>query len=239
MYLQDLASIKEQMPDTIEPFSFVNFAKRHKLSVLIREIFQYHQQGFCLKPVASIQKYLGSLDIYELSELKALASQYQDVDGDKAITVDVIEEMLKGEPQPTAVPVKAVDQRSSVRIPPIVVPTANGVGGGNSPRASQNISAQPPQQTPAKISPKPSVSNNDTGISLLEKFTQIDTARMKPMMIGLLQDDLNFRNEIRTLLSTLGTGNKSTVDSAISKDFPGAKATAWNANDNVSTIIFS
>lgn len=53
MYLQDLASIREQMPDTIEPGSFVNFAKRQKMSQLITEIYQYQQQPFCIKASAS------------------------------------------------------------------------------------------------------------------------------------------------------------------------------------------
>lgn len=67
MYLQDIVGIKEQMPDTIEPGSFVNFAKRFKLSEIISEINNYGQQPFCLEPVTAIQEYLRNLNIYEIS----------------------------------------------------------------------------------------------------------------------------------------------------------------------------
>lgn len=55
MYLQDIAFIKEQMPDIIEPGGFINFAKRQKLSESIMEVYEYQQQPPHLQAVPVIQ----------------------------------------------------------------------------------------------------------------------------------------------------------------------------------------
>lgn len=137
MYLQDLASIKEQMPDTIEPGSFINFAKRQKLSSLITDIYHYHQQGFCLEPVPFIQDFLKQLDIYEISEMKAISEQYQEIDGDKNITEDIFE-TIQMRPPAAQPAVKAVQQ-----------PGLQRVGSKGPSQAPTSASAQPNKQSPS------------------------------------------------------------------------------------------
>jgi len=135
MYLQDLVATREQMPDTIEPGSFVNFAKRFKLSQIISEITNYNQQPFCLEPVSTIQEYLKALDIYEISEMKAISTQFQTTDGDDKIAGSIFEQIMarnealaKGQPVP------------EIKLPP---PTSNAskTPPDSSPRNSNNPDA--------------------------------------------------------------------------------------------------
>jgi len=83
------------MPDTIEPGSFINFAKRQKMANLIQEIYNFQQTPYNLKPVIEIQDYLKQLDIYDMNEMKILSEKYQEISGDKNITEDIFVNVLE------------------------------------------------------------------------------------------------------------------------------------------------
>jgi len=166
MYLQDLVGIKEQMPDTIEPGSFVNFAKRFKLSEIISEINYYGQQPFCLEPVSIIQDYLKTLNIYEISEMKAIALQYQQADGDDKVTGSIVDQLMarneaisKGQPvpeiklPPPSQPIQPSQSASKVN--------GNGTTDGQKtpPDSSPRNSVTPDAPTSANLSRTSSSSN--------------------------------------------------------------------------------
>jgi hypothetical protein len=70
------------MPDTIEPGSLVNFAKRQKMAQLIYTLSTYCQQPYNLSPESSVQEILKQLQIYETSEIERFVMDHIEKDGD-------------------------------------------------------------------------------------------------------------------------------------------------------------
>ena len=77
------------MPDTIEPGSFINFAKRQKMAQLIYTISTYCQQPYNLSPEISVQEFLKTLQIFENSEIHRFIEDHIEKDGDANNTEDI------------------------------------------------------------------------------------------------------------------------------------------------------
>jgi hypothetical protein len=263
MYMTDLAVVREQMPDVIEPRGFINFAKRQKLSNLITEVYNYQQQPFCLQPVTSVQDFLKQLDIYEVGEMRALSLQYQEAEGDTKITESWIDLFEKKATAPVAsAPVVTPSQSSSEPSP------RNSVSPniGNSPRSSLTPdnkesprnsilvrdnsnnagsprgSVQPGAQKPAQAAPA--------------QQQQLDPATLKQKMLALLQEDAEFKNEVFKIFEKerpaptpapqpvqqqqqpAAPAKKAPVDvdALLKKEFPGLDLQPWNTMDNQATV---
>lgn len=213
MYMTDLAVVREQMPDVIEPRGFINFAKRQKLSNLITEIYNYQQQPFCLQPVASVQDFLKALDIYEVGEMRALSLQYQEAEGDTKITetwVDLFEK--KTNAPPANAPVVITPAQSSEPSPR----NSSSPHFGNSPRGSlspegtnkesprnsvlirdNSVNAGSPRSS-VQPGQKPVQQSSSSGNVTQQpaQQQQLDPAVLKQKMLALLNEDAEFKNEV-------------------------------------------
>jgi len=61
MYLTDLTFIEDGNPDFLQD-GMISFAKRKRVAAVIREIQQYQQTPYALKPVPQLQDYISGLD---------------------------------------------------------------------------------------------------------------------------------------------------------------------------------
>eukprot|EP01114_Cavostelium_apophysatum_P003195 TRINITY_DN1296_c0_g1_i3.p1 TRINITY_DN1296_c0_g1~~TRINITY_DN1296_c0_g1_i3.p1 ORF type:complete len:979 (+),score=384.94 TRINITY_DN1296_c0_g1_i3:893-3829(+) len=248
MYLQELASIKEQLPDTIEPGSFINFQKRQKIAGLVTEIYLYQQQPYCLEAVQSIQDYLRRLDIYEIAEMKVLSTQYQETDQDVNIAVTIYDKTFpslllnKGLVKRGSMTPPETSPRSSLGVVEVhpngaVARSASntnintGSSGGNSPKEnSPRNSLGPEQRAPPPVMPRRSVGPITAGDQDVEK--------VKPMVVGLLSSDLEFRKEVIAMLENLKEqqDTRNIID-VLNREFPNSQITDWKVTDNQGTVF--
>jgi len=260
MYLTDLAVVREQMPDIIEPRGFINFAKRQKLSNLITEIFNYQQQPFCLQPVTSVQEFLKNLDIYEVGEMRALSLQFQEMEGDTKITeswADLFEK--KAAPVASAPPVVTPSQSSE--------PSPRNSSSphfGNSPRGSLSPSESTNKESPRNSilirdnsanagSPRSSVQPGQKAVQPApQQQQQLDPATLKQKMLALLQEDAEFKNEVFKIFEKERPAPEPVqqqqqqqpaqpaapvdIDALLKKEFPGLDIQPWNTMDNQSSV---
>ena len=76
MYLTDLVFIEEGNKDMIQN-NLINFDKRRKIALVIREIQQYQQTPYCLKAIPEIQAILLSPDNVSEDDLYKLSLELE------------------------------------------------------------------------------------------------------------------------------------------------------------------
>lgn len=87
VYLTDLTFIEDGIPSLIKRTNLINFAKRAKTAEVIRDIQQYQNVPYPLRPVEDLQQYIRSNmqaagDVHEMYE-KSLAVEPREREDEK------------------------------------------------------------------------------------------------------------------------------------------------------------
>lgn len=87
VYLTDLTFIEDGIPSLIKRTNLINFAKRTKTAEVIRDIQQYQNVPYSLKPLEDLQQYIRSNmqaagDVHEMYE-KSLAVEPREREDEK------------------------------------------------------------------------------------------------------------------------------------------------------------
>lgn len=87
VYLTDLTFIEDGIPSLIKRTNLINFAKRTKTAEVIRDIRQYQNVPYSLKPLEDLQQYIRSNmqaagDVHEMYE-KSLAVEPREREDEK------------------------------------------------------------------------------------------------------------------------------------------------------------
>jgi hypothetical protein len=215
--------------------------------------------------VEIIQTYLKNLDIYELNELRMLSEQYQEIEGDANITDSIFDQapppQASSNAQPSTSPlavsslppspqVQSIQQLTRTNSGEQITRTNSGtIKTATNPqkglRSSGNLTSSTGGQSPASgsspnstpsSSPQPSPrASGSTGTTA--QVAEIDVSRLKPMMIGLLQDEPEFRAEVKQVLQTIAQEDiEKRLDSLLAKEFPGSKVSPWTASDSLGAV---